>query len=104
MKNLNTLPDNAFRIDHAYVICEIGWEYNDEDYYRTETEGGKPRAVYTSKSIAEQECKRMNKEAQEKNVSSGHPMHSSHWNEDANDYDPITEFYEVVEVKPEQKG
>jgi len=30
-----------------YVVCAVGWEYNDEYYYRGEEEGGKPEKVFT---------------------------------------------------------
>lgn len=36
-----------------YVLLELGWEYNDEYYYRTEYDDGRPKAVFTNKKEAE---------------------------------------------------
>lgn len=36
----------------VFVLQEVGWEYNDENYYRPETGGGKPLKVYHDKKAA----------------------------------------------------
>ncbi len=40
----------------AYVLQEIGYEYNDEYYYRGESGGGEARAVYFDRALAQKEC------------------------------------------------
>lgn len=32
----------------AYVLVEIGWEYNDEYYHRPEANGGEPKGVFST--------------------------------------------------------
>lgn len=44
----------------GYLVLEQGWEYNDEYYYRSETEGGMPHGVYLDKAAAQKECDRRN--------------------------------------------
>lgn len=39
-----------------YVLLELGWEYNDEYYFRSENNDGRPKAVFTSRADAEKEC------------------------------------------------
>lgn len=46
--------------EKLYAIIEIGWEYNDEHYYRGESGGGTPTKVYRSKERAEDELDRLN--------------------------------------------
>tara|TARA_R110000772_G_scaffold267971_3_gene393572 strand:+ start:13888 stop:14109 length:222 start_codon:yes stop_codon:yes gene_type:complete len=67
----------------AFVIMEIGWEYNDENYYRPQSAGGKPKAAYTSKVEAQSAC-------YERNI-------KDQGEEDARD--GITHRFEVVEVE-----
>ena len=40
----------------VYIVSQIGWEYNDEYYYRPESEGGKPVIAYSTKEKAQAEC------------------------------------------------
>jgi len=68
----------------GYVILEIGWEYNDENYYRPECEGGLPRKFFTDRGRAAIECEQMNKE---------------YWAEPSNGSHGITHKFEVVEVE-----
>ena len=44
----------------AYVVMEVGWEYNDEVYYTTEDKAGKPSVVYKDKNKAEEVCRKCN--------------------------------------------
>ena len=44
----------------VFVVMEIGWEYNDENYYRPESGGGIPTTAYRSKVEAQSACYEMN--------------------------------------------
>lgn len=48
------------RDPYLYVVCEIGWEYNDEEWYRPESEGVMPKNAFTLKELAEECCDEMN--------------------------------------------
>lgn len=67
----------------GYVLVELGWEYNDETYYRPESEGGKPSRIYLDKATAYKACHDLNKE---------------HTNTDPYD-GPTGPMYEVAEVE-----
>lgn len=43
-----------------YVICESGFEYNDEIYHRPESEGGVPVMASADIVKANEKCKEMN--------------------------------------------
>lgn len=43
-----------------YIIQKIGWEYNDESYFRPESGGGFPVKVITDKVKAKTLCAKMN--------------------------------------------
>lgn len=43
-----------------YIIQSIGWEYNDEYYYRHEDESGTPKKAYKTAEKAEEECLKLN--------------------------------------------
>ena len=44
----------------VYVISELGWEYDDNNYYRSDSGGGSPIVAYRSWEKAEQACKQKN--------------------------------------------
>lgn len=44
----------------VYIVCKLGFEYNDEYYYRPESEGGLPEAVFESREEAQKEMERRN--------------------------------------------
>jgi hypothetical protein len=44
----------------AYVVSRVGWEYNDDNYYRSEDQGGIPLKGYHTRGRAEAECLKMN--------------------------------------------
>lgn len=44
----------------VYILSKIGWEYNDETYYRSEHEGGTPMLAYSTREKAQAECDRRN--------------------------------------------
>lgn len=72
----------------VYVLSEIGWEYNDEDYYRSRFEGVKPVKVFRSIERADAECAKLNRAERSKRdyMVNG-------------DGKPIKEFYEVLEIE-----
>jgi len=39
-----------------YVLLHCGWEYNDEIFYRGESAGGYPSALYKNKKKAQDDC------------------------------------------------
>lgn len=45
-----------------YVVGEIGWEYNDETYYRSHYNQSIPKGAFTHLSEAEDYCDRKNLE------------------------------------------
>lgn len=69
----------------GYCIVKIGWEYNDEYYYRPESEGGKPVKVYEAQSVAEKECLRMNQAEEDEDITDSK--------------DRLCKHYEVTEVE-----
>jgi hypothetical protein len=78
----------------VFVVMEIGWEYNDENYFRPEDGGGTPKVAYLSRNDAVLSCKDMNA----KRLAQPHSQELvTEWDEDDPGY--ITEFYEVKEVK-----
>lgn len=46
----------------GFVLMEIGWEYDDENYYRPEGRGGTPQKVFTDPAKAIEEVNRLNEE------------------------------------------
>lgn len=75
----------------VYIISKVGWEYNDENYYRPQDKGGNPVKAYRSKEKAQAECDRMNGEWLR---TDGADIRT--------DYDrPAAYGYEIVEVKEE---
>lgn len=76
----------------AWVIQEIGWEYDDESYYRGNSRGGTARKVFADRMAAHRECGRMNAERCEEEKGSDNPMEDR-------DGEAITEFFEVIEVE-----
>jgi len=76
----------------GYVVMQIGWEYNDEYYYRPDCEGGKPVKVFNTQKEAQAERDRFNNHSVHENEHSGYPMTDQ-------DDKAIANFYEVVEVE-----
>jgi hypothetical protein len=85
-----TKREKAKLVGKAWVIQRIGWEYNDEYYYRGESQGGKALKVYFDKSRAVTDCDLMNKD-QVAQVGK-YAMTDSEDN-------IITNYFEVVEVE-----
>jgi hypothetical protein len=44
----------------VFVVVRVGYEYNDENYYRPESEGGLPIKVFDSKEEANDYCREAN--------------------------------------------
>jgi len=83
----------------VYVVMEIGWEYNDENYYRPESAGGLPKVAYESKEDARVACAKMN--ASRAESSRWASMYIEH---EINDKDEVvnkyvTEWFEVKMVE-----
>lgn len=75
----------------VYIVSKIGWEYNDEYYYRPESEGGLPVEAYKDRSKAELRCIELNtKEFDAETV--------TYTGKGEEGYEPITQYYEVLEV------
>lgn len=55
-----TIKDEDVIDANIYIVCRIGWEYNDEYYYRPEYEGGTPVNAFTVRTLAEELCKTKN--------------------------------------------
>lgn len=90
MPNLN--------IKKAYVIVEIGWEYNDEYYSKPEGGGsGIPKLIYLDEASANQVCEDLNKKFREENALNAE---KHKWGGMRYDYNNlIEEKYEVVPVE-----
>jgi hypothetical protein len=85
-----------------YIVSKIGWEYNDEVYFRPESEGGTPVNAYSTKEKAQAEVDRLNAPLKER-TEDDYYMRDAQDGEKANEYGcvPITENYEVVPVTME---
>jgi hypothetical protein len=86
-----TKAEKALLTRKAWVIQEIGWEYNDEYYYRGNSEGGTPQRVYFDHDRAMLDCAKMNAARLKHLKASGYPMEDG-------DGKFIKVFYEIVEV------
>lgn len=40
-----------------YIVTRVGWEYNDEYYYRSESGAGDPVEAFTLEELAHESCK-----------------------------------------------
>jgi hypothetical protein len=89
MERYGTIPETG------YVVVEIGWEYNDEFYYRGESGGGNPVHVYLDKGAAEAKVAELNKIALSKEYANRNWIEE--WNED-DEMKVIQDYFEVVEV------
>jgi len=54
-----------------YVLMEVGFDYNDETYFRYNGGGGHPSRVFTSKKKADEACLAKNIEEFKKVISNG---------------------------------
>jgi len=89
----------------VYIVSKIGWEYNDEIYYRPESEGGTPVKAYSTKEKAQRECDRLNAPLLKNDPADGYVRDANSDETDREDeYGcvPITEDYEVIAVQLEE--
>lgn len=90
----------------VYIISKIGWEYNDENYYRPESEGGMPVKAYNTQEKAQAECDKLNAPLLEEPDEDY--RRDATWQEDkdgkADEYGlvPITANFEVIPVEMEE--
>lgn len=87
-----TKAEKALLTRKAWVIQEIGWEYNDEYYYRGNSEGGTPLKVYFAHDKALVDCAKMNAAKLKEEKASEYPMEQSNG-------EVVKEFFEIVEVE-----
>lgn len=87
-----TKAEKAKLVRKAWVVQEIGWEYNDEYYYRGNSEGGTARKVYFDHEKAMIDCAKMNAAQYKKETASGYAREDG-------DGQVLREFYELVEVE-----
>ena len=80
----------------GYVLSEIGWEYNDENYHRPECDGVTPRKIFLDKHKATRACAEANTTKTAENTKDG-----DYYEMADRDGKQITDFYEVVEVELE---
>lgn len=82
-----------------YILSEIGWEYNDENYYRPESGGGTPVKAYSTREKAQDECNKLNARLMSRNKDESY-MRCAEDGEEKNEWGcvPITEDFEVVPV------
>ena len=85
----------------VFVVMEIGWEYNDENYFRPEDKGGIPRVAYESKIDANIACAKMNADelAEPGNRDMVTDYDGEETEENPDGYVYIKEFFEVKEVE-----
>ena len=88
----------------VFILSKIGWEYNDETYYRPESEGVTPLRAYSTKEKAQAECDKLNAPLLKKNSDDGYLREARRHEEGQDRYGcvPITEDYEVVSVTMEE--
>lgn len=87
-----TKAEKAMLTRKAWVIQEIGWEYNDEYYYRGNSEGGTPKKVYFDHARAVVDCAMLNAAKWKEQQDTRYLMQNSGG-------ELIRDFYELVEVE-----
>lgn len=87
----------------VYLVSRIGWEYNDENYFRGETGGGTPVLGFTTREKAQAECDKRNANLKHNNGADGY-VRSAEGDEEGDEYGmvPITEDFEVITVQMEE--
>ncbi len=89
----------------VFILSKIGWEYNDETYYRPESKGGVPVKAFSTQEKAQAECDKLNAPLLKNDPADGYCRNARHDEEDIEDeYGcvPITEDYEVIPVTLEE--
>lgn len=87
----------------VYIVSKIGWEYNDEVYYRPESEGGTPVNAYSTQEKAQKACDKLNAPLVARANTEDYYLRDAQDGEEGNEYGcvPITEDYEVIPVELE---
>jgi len=75
----------------CFVLMEVGWQYNDEVYLKTDEGGGYPRKVFFSQEEAEKEVLELNLENFQGLIRSGELVNY--------DYDTMNLLTEYAEEK-----
>lgn len=93
----------------VYIICEVGYEYNDECYDRIDDEQsesfGKPTVAYRNKDKAAAECAKLNEKEYAAQYGDHIDDEENKWNNPGiRDYDGnrFSEFYFVKEIELEE--
>lgn len=84
----------------VYILSKIGWEYNDENYYRPECEGGTPVLAFSTIEKAQAECDKRNAPLQTNTGENGYVTQAFDDEEGADEYGcvPIKANFEVIAV------
>lgn len=88
----------------VYILSKIGWEYNDETYYRPESEGGTPVFAFTTEEKAQKECDKRNAHLKDNKGEDGYIHEALDGETDVDEYGyvPIKADFEVVPVEMEE--
>jgi hypothetical protein len=90
----------------VYIVSKIGWEYNDENYYRPESEGGMPVKAYSTREKAQAEVDKLNAPLLKNTDDDYYKREATYEDEKTGKVDEyglvnITEDYEVIAVELE---
>lgn len=83
----------------AWALVKIGWEYDDEYYFRPECGGGTPVKVFLDKEAAEAECANLNYPAVLEATKNAHVTDRGYWSVARTNTGMPCLPYEVVEVE-----
>ncbi|MCI0701767.1 MAG: hypothetical protein L0241_11845 [Planctomycetia bacterium] len=87
----------------AYVVTEVNWTWHDEPTLEADYEGGNMVRAYRSKTAAEAECDRLNRERQAQPEHNGYSSFTRESRRDGADQMGLdisqTVFFEVVEIE-----
>jgi hypothetical protein len=87
----------------VFIISKIGWEYNDETYFRPECEGGTPVLAFSTIEKAQTECDKRNAHLKNNKGEDGYVTEALDNEVDVDEYGciPITKDFEVIPVELE---
>ena len=87
----------------VYIVSKIGWEYNDETYYRPESEGGTPVLAFSTQAKAQAECDKRNAHLKDNTGEDGYVTEALDNEVDVDEYGciPIKADFEVIPVEME---
>ena len=87
-----TKAEKALLTRKAWVLQEIGWEYDDSYYYRGDTRGGIAKRVYFQQDKAIRDCAKLNAQKRQEEIDTDSRRETYQ-------HTYITEFYEIIEVE-----